>query len=83
MSDQAVILPKWSSHETVILAKEQLDHSYTFWNILIFILVVANLMQQSLSWHNIGKIIHYDVPTADWLKPIFTKNLTFDMLNIN
>ena len=31
MSDQTVLLPKWFSHGGIILAKGQLDHSYTFW----------------------------------------------------
>ena len=31
MSDQAGILPKWFSNRGIILAKGQLDHSYTFW----------------------------------------------------
>ena len=31
MSDQAVLLPKWSPNRRIILAKRQLDHSYTFW----------------------------------------------------
>ena len=31
MSDQAVILPKWFPHGRIILAKGQLDHSYTLW----------------------------------------------------
>ena len=31
MSDQAVLLPKWSPHGRTILAKGQLDHLYTFW----------------------------------------------------
>ena len=31
MSDQAVILPKWFSHEGIILAKGPFDHSCTFW----------------------------------------------------
>ena len=31
MSDQAVLLPKWSPHGGIILAKGWLDHSNTFW----------------------------------------------------
>ena len=31
MSDQAILLPKLSPHWRIILAKGQLDHSYTFW----------------------------------------------------
>ena len=30
MSDQAVLLPKWSPEERIIYAKGQLDHSYSF-----------------------------------------------------
>ena len=37
MSDQAVLLPKWFSHGGIILAKGQLDHSYTFWTMSILI----------------------------------------------
>ena len=29
---QAGILPKWFSNQGIILAKWQLDHSYTFWS---------------------------------------------------
>ena len=38
MSDQAVLLPKWSPNGIIILAKYQPGHSYTFWakTILIF-----------------------------------------------
>ena len=32
MSDQTVLLPKWFSHEGIILAKAQFDHLYTFFN---------------------------------------------------
>ena len=41
MSDQAVLLPKWSPDWRIILAKYQLGPSYTFWimPILIFSLV--------------------------------------------
>ena len=31
MSYQAVLLPKWSLHARIVLAKGQLDNSYTFW----------------------------------------------------
>ena len=37
MSDKAVILPKWSPNGRIILAKGQLDHSYTFWTMPIMI----------------------------------------------
>ena len=37
MSDQAFILPKWCSYEGSILTKEQLDHSYTFWTMIIML----------------------------------------------
>ena len=49
MSDQAVILPKWSSYEGIILAKGQFDHSYPFWTTAYFIFgPVANFGDQSL-----------------------------------
>ena len=35
MSDQAGILPKWFSSQGIILAKGQLNHSYTFWTMPI------------------------------------------------
>ena len=38
MSDQTVLLPKWFSHQRIILTKGQLGHSYTFWNIPILII---------------------------------------------
>ena len=31
MSDQPIILSKWFSYWEIILARGQLDHSYTFW----------------------------------------------------
>ena len=37
MSDQAVILPKWFSYRGIILAKEKLDHSDTYWIMPIMI----------------------------------------------
>ena len=37
MSDQAGILPKWLSNRGILLAKWQLDHSYTFWTMPILI----------------------------------------------
>ena len=37
MSEQADILPNWLSHEGIILGKGQLNHSYTFWTMLIWI----------------------------------------------
>ena len=37
MSDQAVLFSKWVSHWGIILAKGQLDHSYTFWTMSILI----------------------------------------------
>ena len=37
MSDRAGVLPKWFSNWGIILAKEQLDHIYTFWAMPIMI----------------------------------------------
>ena len=37
MSDQAVLLPKWSSDWRINSAKYQLGYSYTFWTMLILI----------------------------------------------
>ena len=37
MSDEAVLLPTWLSHQGTKLAKEQLHHSYTFWAMPILI----------------------------------------------
>ena len=37
VSDQTVILPKWSPNWRIILAKYQLGHSYTFWTMPILI----------------------------------------------
>ena len=37
MSDQPVLLPKWCTQGGIILAKEQLGHSYTFWTMSIMI----------------------------------------------
>ena len=44
-----VVLPKWFSYKEIILAKGQLDHSYTFWAMPIMIFSpVANLMHYPL-----------------------------------
>ena len=37
MSDKPVLLPKWSPNWRIILVKEQVDHSYTFWTMPIMI----------------------------------------------
>ena len=37
MSDQGVFLSKWPPNWRIILAKEQVDHSYTLWNMPIMI----------------------------------------------
>ena len=37
MSDQAVLLPKWSPEWRITLAKNHLGHSYTFWTMPILI----------------------------------------------
>ena len=52
MSDQAVLLPKWSPNGRMILAKGHPDHSILFelWLIMIFS-PVANFAQQSLGSH--------------------------------
>ena len=64
MSDQAGILPKWFSHQGIILAKGQLDHSYTIWAIPIFIFSpVCLLMRHPLPriglWWSIIFIIFF------------------------
>ena len=67
MSDQAVLLPKWfshgpgGSHGGIILAKEQLDHSYTYWimPIMIFSRVYFFLVHPLLlAWL---KAVHEDI----------------------
>ena len=37
MSYETVLLPKWLSHQGIILAKEQFHNSYTFWAMPILI----------------------------------------------
>ena len=46
MSDQAGILPKWFSNRGIILAKGQLDHSYTFWIMPILILSPVQIIRR-------------------------------------
>ena len=46
MSDQAVLLPKWSPHGRIILAKGQLDRSYIFWIMPIMITVLHFVNKQ-------------------------------------
>ena len=49
MSDQGVFLSKWPHNRRIILAKEQLGHSYIFWTMPIFIFCqFANFGNQSL-----------------------------------
>ena len=49
MSDQGVFLLKWPPNWRIILAKEQLGHSYTFWTMPTMILSpVSNFGDQSL-----------------------------------
>ena len=49
MSDQGVFLSKWPHHRRIILAKEQLGHSYIFWTMSILIFCqFANFGNQSL-----------------------------------
>ena len=55
MSDQAVILPKWSPYVSIILAKGQVDHSYTFWTMPILIfspvqIIMRHPLCQQLNW---------------------------------
>ena len=52
MSDQADILPKWSSHLGIILAKGQLDHSFIFWTMPILIFSPVHLILK----HPLSKI---------------------------
>ena len=37
MSNETDLLPKWSPDWTIILAKDQFHHSYTFWTMPILI----------------------------------------------
>ena len=59
MSDQAGILPKWFSSQGIILAKGQLNHSYTFWTmpILMFspvqIIITHPLLTDYIEYHSI------------------------------
>ena len=46
MSDQAGILPKWFSNRGIILAKGQLDHSYTFWTMSILIFSPVQIIME-------------------------------------
>ena len=49
MSDQGVFLSKWPHNWRIILAKEQLGHSYIFWTMPILIFCqFANFGNQSL-----------------------------------
>ena len=48
-SDQSDILPNWLPHGGIILAKGQLNHSYTIWTVSILIFSpVANLLPHPL-----------------------------------
>jgi hypothetical protein len=71
MSDQAVLLPKLFSYWGIILAKEQLDHSYTYWIMPIMIfrrvyfflvhpLVCANWFHSLIYWIYSLKINKYE-----------------------
>ena len=51
MSDQAVLLTKWSPNWRIILAKGQLDHTLTFWTMPILIFdPVYLLLRHPLVW---------------------------------
>ena len=51
MSDQGVFLSKWPPNWRIILAKEQLGHSYIFWTMPILIFCqFANFGNQSLGF---------------------------------
>ena len=49
MSDKSVLLPKWITHEVIILTKGQLGHSYTFSTMPIMIFsTVSNFGDRTL-----------------------------------
>ena len=57
MSDQGVFLSKWPPNWRIILAKEQLGHSYIFWTMPILIFCqFANFGNQSLVYKNHAQI---------------------------
>ena len=66
MSDQAVLLPKWSPQKRIILAKGQLDHSYTFWTMANYTTVDCLCFLDSdvifiLHWFKCTNYIMYDI----------------------
>ena len=66
MSDQPVILPKWFSYEGILLAKGQLDHSYTFWTMPIMIFSsVANFGNHPLFYFFSNDVSGGPVATID------------------
>ena len=61
MSDQAVLLSKWSPYERIILAKEQLCHLYTFGTMTILIFSpFANFGNQSL-WVGSASVLQWGI----------------------
>ena len=61
MSYEPVLLPKFSSDGTIILAKEQVHNSYTFWAMPILIFSpFANFGKQSL------RLIFWFLNFVDW-----------------
>ena len=71
ISVQTVFLPKWSPHGRIILAKEHLNHLFTFWimSILVFS-PVANLMHHFLHKIWIWSTLHHRLSDL-WVFRIF------------
>ena len=66
MSDEAVLLPKWSPDWRIILAKYKLGQSYTFWNIFILIFSPIQIIIPTLSYpitSNFGGYLGPALPT--------------------
>ena len=74
MSDQGVFLSKWPPNWRIILAKEQLGHSYIFWTMPILIFCqFANFGNQSL-------IFLFQAATVDKLAKVLKECEEFDAL---
>ena len=66
MSDEAILLPKWLPHQGVILAKEQLHHSNTFWTMHILIFSPVYLfLRHPLDWFFFhGVLLLFQLPNS-------------------
>ena len=80
MSDQTVLLPKWTLYGTIILAKGQFDHSYIYWimPIMIFSRVQFFLVHPLyLIWY-VSPVANFGThPLGTFLKAYKSKVWTF------